>query len=400
MATIQKRGESYTITASCGYDIHGKQIRRHKTWVPDPGMTPRQIEKELQRQIVLFEEDCKTGICEGGVKFEAFARQWFEEYAEPGLKSRTVSRYHQLEPRAYEALGHLRMDKITTRSVQRFVQALGKEGTNKRTGQPLAPKTIKHYLSFVSGVFSYAVSQGVVKDNPCRGVRLPTAPQAERACYTLEEAQAFLSALTDEPLRWRVFYTLAIFGGFRRGELLGLEWKDIDFETGVISIRRASLYTKERGVYTDTPKTTRSQRCLKMPDSVIDLLRRYHAEQASERLHVGDQWEDYDRLFAAWNGKPLNPSVVENWLSRFFARSGLRKVNPHSFRHLNATLLIGSGADVRTVSAALGHSQPSTTLNIYAHTFAANQAKATEAIAAALDLNFEGNKQQTNNKAH
>lgn len=209
-----------------------------------------------------------------------------------------------------------------------------------------------------------------------------------------------MSALTDEPLRWRVFYTLAIFGGFRRGELLGLEWKDIDFETGVISIRRASLYTKERGVYTDTPKTTRSQRCLKMPDSVIDLLRRYRAEQASERLQVGDQWEDYDRLFAAWNGKPLNPSVVENWLSRFFARSGLRKVNPHNFRHLNATLLIGSGAEVRTVSAALGHSQPSTTLNIYAHTFAANQAKATEAIAAALDLNFEGNKQQTNNKAH
>lgn len=387
MATVQKRGDTYIITVSCGYDIHGKQVRRHRTWEPEPGMTAKQIQKALQREKVLFEEDCKTGVSEGGsIKFEAFAKQWFEEYAEPSLKTRTVSRYHQLEERTYAALGHLRMDRITTRAVQRFVQELGQDGANKRTGKPLAPKTIKHYLSLVSGVFAYAVSQGVVKDNPCRGVRLPTSPPVERACYTLEEAQQFLDALRNEPLHWQVFYTLAIFGGFRRGELLGLEWKDIDFDAGVISIRRTSLYTKERGVYTDTPKTARSMRSLKMPQGVIDLLRRYKVEQTTERLQVGDKWQDFDRLFAAWDGAPLNPSCVENWLSRFFARTGLRKVNPHSFRHLNATLLINSGTDVRTVSAALGHSQASTTLNIYAHTFASTQAKATEAIAEVLDL--------------
>ena len=113
MATVQKRGDTYIITVSCGYDIHGKQVRRHRTWEPEPGMTAKQIQKTLQREQVLFEEDCKTGVSEGGsIKFEAFAKQWFEEYAEPSLKTRTVSRYHQLEERTYAALGHLRMDRI------------------------------------------------------------------------------------------------------------------------------------------------------------------------------------------------------------------------------------------------------------------------------------------------
>lgn len=117
--------------------------------------------------------------------------------------------------------------------------------------------------------------------------------------------------------------------------------------------------------------------------------RRYKVEQTTKRLQVGDKWQDYDRLFAAWDGAPLNPSCVENWLSRFFARSGLRKVNPDSFRHLNATLLINSGADVRTASATLGHSQTSTTLNIYAHAIAEAQARATYAISDMLDSNFK-----------
>jgi site-specific recombinase XerD len=93
-----------------------------------------------------------------------------------------------------------------------------------------------------------------------------------------------------------------------------------------------------------------------------------------------------DRLFIAWNGEPMGTSTPLKWLNCFVERSGMRKVTVHSFRHLNASLLINNDVDVKTVSAALGHAQPSTTLNIYAHTFAQAQAKASEAVGDVLNF--------------
>lgn len=385
MATIEKRANSYRITVSCGYDVCGKQVRRSTTWTPESGMTARQEEKALQREAVLFEEECKNyGAIDGNIKFEAFAKLWFSEYAEPKLKNRTVDRYKQFEARSYSAIGHLRMDHITRRVIQKFIINLGEDGVNEKTGGKLSPKTIKNYLSFISSIFNYAILQGVAKENPCRNVVVPADTSVERDCYTLEEAQRFLTLLEVEPIHWRVFFTLALYGGFRRGELCGFEWKDINFDTGVITVSRTSLYTKAMGVFTDTPKTKGSRRSLRLPDGVISLLRQYRAVQASERLSVGDQWIDSDRLFVAWNGKPINPNSVQGWLSDFFKRTGMRYVGIHSFRHLNASLLITGGADVQTVSSALGHSQTSTTLNIYAHSFAEAQARASEAVANLL----------------
>ena len=113
MATTQKRGDGYRITVSCGYDLSGKQIRRTTTWKPEPGMTARQIEKELARQAVLFEERCKTGqVLDGGVKFADFAEQWFEDYGKTRLRPTSYRRYRSLLPRVNAAIGHIRLDRL------------------------------------------------------------------------------------------------------------------------------------------------------------------------------------------------------------------------------------------------------------------------------------------------
>lgn len=144
--------------------------------------------------------------------------------------------------------------------------------------------------------------------------------------------------------------------------------------------------TKSRGIFTDTTKTAGSLRSLKLPACVFDILKKHRTAQAQERLLLGDQWKNSDRLFVSWNGEPLNPNNPYNWLSRFCEETGQRFLGVHMFRHLNATLLINGGVDVKTVSTALGHSQVSTTLNIYAHTFAEAQARAGEAVAEVLAL--------------
>lgn len=386
MATITKRGDSYRIRVSDGYDIHGKQKMRSMTWTPEPGMSERQIEKELERQKVLFEEKCRGGAGACNIKFEAFSKRWFREYAEKQLRPRTIALMHGLEERTYQAIGHLRMDKITALQIQSFIHNLAEPGINKKTNGGLSPKTQGHYLTFISDVFNYAVQMDLLKDNPARRVKIAKGEPKEKDIYTIEEAQKFLDHLEEEPLRLQAFCVLAIYGGFRRAEILGLEWKDVDFDKSVVTIRRTSQYTKELGIFTDTTKTKGSQRSLKLPAGVMEILRKYKLEQSKKRLSLGDQWHNTDRLFTRWNGLPIGTSSFSKWIAAYCKKIGLRYLGIHSFRHLNASLLIYNGVDIRTVSASLGHSQTSTTLNIYAHTIAQAQAEGAEAIAEALPL--------------
>ena len=233
MATYTKRGNSYRLRASCGYTPEGKQVMKSKTWTPAPGMTLKQIEKELNRQMVLFDEECRgSSLTDGHIKFETFAGQWFNEYVEKTLGKRTQANYRQLAPRVYQSLGHLYMDKITPRQIQKFINSLSEPGANQtHPDRALSPKSVKNHLSLISSVFTYAIKMGMLQYNPCRAVTLPPLETGkEKVCYTLEEAQAFLDALAGAPLRWQIFFSLALFGGFRREELCGFEFEDFDID--------------------------------------------------------------------------------------------------------------------------------------------------------------------------
>lgn len=388
MATITKRGGSYRIKVSCGYDINGKQMVQTKTWKPDEGMTKKQIEKEVQRQAVLFEESCKIGQITASVKFEAFAEQWFEEYAKLNLRSSTYEKMKQLPKRVYPAIGHLRLDKITGRHIQQFINDLALNGKNLLNGNSLSRKTIVHHLNFISDVFSYAIKMDMLSDNPCRNVTVPKGESKEKEIYTIDElAQIFeLLDRDDVPIKFRAFFKLAVYSGFRRGELLGLEWKDIDWENNLISVRRTSNYTAERGTYTDTTKTKKSKRTLKFPDYVMNMLRELKEEQDKEQNELGNKWTYTDRLFTQWDGKPMGNNSPYYWVKRFCKRNNLRFCDLHSLRHLHASLLINAGVDVVAVSGDMGHSCVGTTSNIYCHMFQEARAKNSEVIAAVLNF--------------
>lgn len=166
MAYIRKRGNSYQIRVSCGMDDNGEQIEQTMTWKPDPGMTEKQTEKEVQRIAFEFEERCKNCWNSSHIKFKELAENWFKEYAELNLKSTSLERMKQLTVRVYPAIGHLSLDKIRTVHIQDFVNHLVREDKNLKTGKPLARKTVVHHLSFISDVFSYAIRMGMVTDNP------------------------------------------------------------------------------------------------------------------------------------------------------------------------------------------------------------------------------------------
>ncbi len=189
-----------------------------------------------------------------------------------------------------------------------------------------------------------------------------------------------LDLLEDEPIQYRTMIHLLLYTGMRRGELCGLEWKDIDSQKFLIHILRESLYLPEKGIYEETTKTLSSERVIKIPTDLLDSLNKYKAWQASERLSLGDKWHDSDRLFTAWNGKPVHPDTVTGWFHKFIVRNNLPDISIHSLRHTNATLLIASGVNIRTVSNRLGHAQTSTTGNIYAHAIRSADEAAAETL--------------------
>ena len=384
MATIRKRGDTYQIRVSCGYDVNGKHKEQAMTWKPDEGMTEKQIKKELNRQAVMFEEACNRGHKSSAIKFQALADEWFDEYARLNLRSTTYERMKQLTRRVYPAIGHLRIDKITPRQIQGFVNSLAKEGANEKTGGPLAPKTIRHHLSFISDVFSYAVKMELVSDNPCSKVTVPKGEVKEKQIYSQEEMAQLLTAINGEPTKYRAFFFLLAYSGFRRGEMLGLEWKDVDFENNIIHIQRTSNYTAERGTYTDTTKTKRSKRVLKISPYIMNILKQLKAEQDEEALRLGDKWIDTDRLFVKWSGEAMNNQTPYGWLKEFCEKNELPFYGLHSFRHFAASSMISAGLDVTTVSGALGHCNSGTTLNVYSHMFQTAQAR----VAEAMDIAF------------
>ena len=148
---------------------------------------------------------------------------------------------------------------------------------------------------------------------------------------------------------------------------MGLEWQDVDFKTGIISINRSSQYLADKGVFTKTPKTESSIREVAIPDFVISLLEEYKLWYEEQKSIYGELWTNSDRLFVQADGKPMQPSTISKWFVKYVAQIGLPVINFHGLRHTNATLLISQNIDVAVVAARLGHAQITTTFNFYVH---------------------------------
>lgn len=380
MATIRKRGNGYQIRVSCGYDMNGKQVIRTKSWTPDSKMTEKQIEKELNKQAVLFEEACINGYMTSAMKFSEFAERWKQEYAKNKLKQTTIYNMSHIITRVNEEIGHFRLDKINTRIIQNLIVSLS-EGNEKKDYKPLCGKTVKNYISYVSSVFDYAIRLEMLMKNPCQNASMPAVKHTERDMYSIAEAQTFIDTLIQRaPLMYQCYFILAIYSGFRRGELSGLTWDNIDFENNVITIEKTLYHIKGNGNVLGTTKTAASNRSLKLPEVIFTYLKQLQNFYESESIRLGTKWEENNFVFRRSEGQALSPAAPSKWLRKFCDREGLRYVTPHSFRHLAASLMIDAGASVKTVQACLGHSDASTTLNIYAHAFAKSQAKISEAV--------------------
>ncbi len=449
MPNIQKRGNTYKITVSGGYDVNGKKIRYYMTYNSPEDLSPAKLKKELDKVALDFEEKCNLGyVMDSNIKLIDFIEVWFKNYVgNKNLSPITVKGYQNESIKIIEELGHIKMGKITPKHIQDFYSKI-KSSTGVRGGEkykvtpeyleivagmkqkdisskaginddtlrrlkkggnttheiackvaeaigkdfdslfistnPLrevSNETVLHYHKLLNNIMNTAVKWGVIPFNPIeKRVELPKSDRKEPAYMDDKEALEFLELLEEEPIKYKLALNLLIFSGLRRGEIGGLKWPDIDFEDKIITVKRALKYIPGEGMFEGDTKTFKSRRSIKLPDFIFDLFKTYKVWQLEERIKVGDRWNDAGYIFTRWNGEPMSLDTIGGYLKKFTDKHNLKRVHLHSLRHTNASILIASGVDLKTVSSRLGHSNLSTTGDIYAHVINSADAKASDAL--------------------
>jgi integrase len=367
MASIEKRGpNSYRLIVEIGYDANGKRIKKSKTVKVS---TKREAEKELAR----FQVEVESGqyIIPEKMSFAVFTEKWEEKYAKKQLGQVTLQTYkHQLKNHILPVFGHLELGKIKPMHIVDFIASLESDGTRKNGDSGgLSSASILHIYRVLHDIFKRAVEWKIIKENPVSHVKRPKIiQQKEIQVYSEEEVTQLLSALENELTHWRIMVVLALTTGMRRGELLALEWKHVDLDSGIIQVKQSMSCLNGKAVI-KAPKTKKSIRKVSIPSSLIPDLKEYYLQCRKEKLKIGDLWEGDERffIFSSENGKPFYYTVPTTWLRRFFQRTGLRPIRFHDLCHTAATLLINQGVHAKIIAERLGHADIRTTMNIYGH---------------------------------
>ena len=385
--SIEKRGKnSYRLTVSEGFDLNGKPMIHRKT--------VHGTKKDAEVELAKFVTEVQNGLVLDGksLKFSEFTEIWKRDYGSKELAPSTYKRYcRMLETRLLPYFGHFYINKIKPTDIMKFydllekdTQLVRKKGNNgSKTKKPLSGKTILEHHRLLRAMLHKAVYWQLIVANPAERVQPPKARKPKRRSYDDEQTKILLEnleLLSSEDTKYKVAIILTVFTGVRLGELMGLEWQDVDFKNGIISINRSSQYLADMGVFTKVPKTESSIREIAIPEFIISLLEKYKLWYEEQKSIYGELWTNSDRLFVQADGKPMHPSTISKWFVKYVGQIGLPVINFHGLRHTNASLLVAQNIDIAVISARLGHAQISTTLDFYVHPLLSHNRKAGYAL--------------------
>lgn len=379
MAYIQQRGErKYKITVCNGYTTTGKKRMQARTIDVPKEIPKRSIRQYVYAEAERLEKRFRTGIDESeNTKFETYAEHWLDRVAKR-YKASTLAGYRKMLEVAYPYIGGLPLCKIRPMVLEEFAVELRKRPG--RGGKPLSENTVHKYLDAVSAVLQDAAKNDILLYNPAHRVEKVRVEKVQQRIPQQWKMQKLLQCILQEPLLYRVFYLMALSTGLRRGELCALRWSDLHGGNQVKIQHSRSTVVGQDVLESDT-KNHRT-RIVVMPQIVFDDLGELFTDQALE-----NNGADWNGLIFQRKGKPIHPDSFSRHLRQLYDRNGFpEEYHLHTMRHTNASLLIAQGVDLRTVAGLLGHSQPSTTLDIYAHAFDKTKREAQEKLGKVMGL--------------
>ena len=300
--------------------------------------------------------------------FEEWLKYWFETYSRRTVKHSTaVSYIGYINGHITPNIGSLMLSELNTDVLQRFINNQSDNGSLKGGG--LSPKTLQNMNRMIHKSLEKAIELDLIVKNYASFVEIPRIEEVEMRVLTVEEQQLLENELktSNEKLAFGVYLSLTL--GIRLGEVLGLRWSDIDTRKGIVHIRRTvNRLEKLDGSGTElvvgTPKSKNSLRDIPISEGYCQKLMCYWA-RSSQIMRKPPKDTDY--LLRSAVGGPAEPKTMQKTFKRILKAAGVADANFHSLRHTFATRAIEKGADVKTLSVLLGHSDVNITLNRYAH---------------------------------
>ena len=394
---------SFRFIACLERNAQGKQVRRYTTWMPPERLTPSRARKAAERAADAWENEVKAEYqkekeakAQGRAymlppekrhdDFAVFISDtWLPLQVRDGNnKPNTVAFYQNIAKIITKYFNGKILQEISPADIQKYLVYLRTEYKSK-SGKPLSAKTLRHHYGTLNLIFGYAERQEMIAKNPMQRVDPPKKEKKPVDALTQEQAAKLFPLLSSYPLDFHCIMQLLVTTGMRRGECMGLKWKDINENACTISIERNVSYTPESGVIVSTPKTANSIRTIPIMPSTLQLLRQLKQETQQQHpstdLKGAFLFPKGDEIFTA-----RDPNSVTRRVKRFMKNNGFPDLSPHDLRHSCATLLLSQGADIKSVQEILGHADASTTLNFYVKTDLRQMQAATDKFAAAFNL--------------
>ena len=363
-----------------GYDEKG--LPRTKNVL---AKTKRECQEKL-KQLRETVTGSKTEKVRPEMPFGEWLDFWYQNYVKPQIRPTTQANY---EAKIYQhiipELGKIPLNQLAQKDLQQFYARMKTGGRLIRTeqfGKGLSDSMVRGLHAACRSALEKAVQEGLIRTNPAVGCKLPPKRGREMQVLGREELQRFLIQAQAEG--YFELFLLDLCTGLRRGELLALQWDDLDFKTGTLTVNKQVYEVKGR-LQVSVPKTRASIRRLVLPPGVVEVLRQYRETVDSRWMFPSPVKEDV----------PLTPGAVRRRLQIILERAGCKRIRFHDLRHTFATLSLESGMDVKTLSAMLGHVSAATTLDIYTHVTGDMQTEAAAKIDRGLGNEVQESPAQT-----
>ena len=298
-------------------------------------------------------EQIQTILQERRMKYGIWLDEWFCNYIRPSSKRRTCERYSEIiEKRLKVKLGEYELDELTPLVLQRYITELIESG-NMKTGNGLAANSVNGIITVIQNSLKLAYALGTIKEYAADKIRRPKTKEKEVTCFTLSEQKKIeRAALAGKKTKW-LGIVVCLYTGLRIGELLALEWKDVDFQKGMLTVSKSRHEGKdENGRYAhivESPKTVSSRRCIPLPKQILCELRMLKRKSRS--------------LYVISNGESSIPvRSYQRSFERLLKKLDIPHKGFHALRHTFATRALECGMDVKMLSELLGHKDPAVTL--------------------------------------
>jgi integrase len=350
---FRKRGDKWSFTIDIGRDpATGKRTQKTRSGF--------KTKKEAQEHCAKLITELTKGIFvdSKNMTVQELIEEWLET-VKVKVRDTTFKNYSRAaNSRIIPVLGQSKLKELSISHVQKYVNDCIEEG--------LSSSYIEYIFTVLKSSMEYAIKTERLVKNPLKYVEIPRPRRAQHITWSIEEINRFLHfAQFDSPI-YHIIFKLLIHTGMRRGEVLGLHWKEVDLKNNKISVTTSLVYDEDGFRCTDL-KTASSKRLISIDDELVSELKKYKANQNQFKLALGAGYEDQDLVCAREDGRPIYPRTLATKFDSIIKKASVPKIRLHDLRHTHATILLKLGENPKVVSERLGHSTVTMTLDTYSH---------------------------------